>query len=363
MADTATFCPKCGTPSAATPATPATPAAPTAPVAPATPAVPATPTPTPLTNPSSAINGFGAIASTPTPPPAPTPAPTPTPPPAPAAPIDSVDPLVASKTTTSIPDSEPITPDVPPAPLKDKSVSSKGLKMPGKRTLILIAIVLVLLIGAAIAVFMFVLPSGNNTASNNTPVAPAVETPAPATTNKALLSGFSFEVPSDYTMELFTDINGNPVLQIAKSDNSWAMDLTYLGTTLFSSVAAEGALDNQIMLLNAQTNSESTSDKVVLSDLDVYYVATNYNNTPVTIFYASAPAAEGADPCTFAGIIVSDGGESGEPVLAPAAEILASAEISTANPISDIANGADFSGLISILGQGFTTPVTPEESV
>lgn len=226
--------------------------------------------------------------------------------------------------------------------------------MPNKRTLILAAIVVVLLIGGVVAA-MFLMnqsPSTSNTAE--TPVAPSADTTTTGATNKALLSGYSFEVPSDHTMELFSDINGSPVLQIASSDKSWVMDLTYLSSTLFSAVSAEGAIDNQIMLLNAQTGSESTSGQATVSDLNLYYIATNYNGTPATIVYATAPAVEGAEPCTFAGIIVSANGESGETVLTPAAEILASAQISTTSPLAEIAEGVDFSGLISILGQGFT---------
>lgn len=358
MADGATFCPKCGTPSAAKPdasAAPATPA--TAPATPAASAAPATPTSpaatTPLTNPSSAINGFGAIASTPAAP-APTPAPEPTPTLSSSTPIT---PSTSAVPTASDDTATPITPDTPPAPLKDKkAISGKGLKMPGRRTLILIAIVVVLIIGAIIAAIVFMSPSTNETPAE-TPVAPAAEKPVVTTTNKALLSGYSFEIPSDYTMELFTDINGNPVLQIANSDNGWVMDLTYLSSTLFSTVSAEGAMDNQIMLLNAQTNSEATAGQATLSDIDLHFITTTYNNVPVTIVYAQAPAVEGNESCTFAGIVVSKDGESGEAVLEPAAEIFASAVISTTNPLSEIAEGTDFSGLISILGQGFSPAV------
>ena len=362
MADGATFCPKCGTPAApAVPNTPPAPGVSTTPLSPApgvpvTPniATPASPTSTPgsatspLTNPSSAINGFGAITPNPA-------SPSASANPNPTAPNTSSDPLVASSSAPAIPDSEPITPDTPPAPLKSKkSISSEGLKMPNKRTLILAAIVVVLLIGGVVAA-MFLMnqsPSTSNTAE--TPVAPSADTTTTGATNKALLSGYSFEVPSDHTMELFSDINGSPVLQIASSDKSWVMDLTYLSSTLFSAVSAEGAIDNQIMLLNAQTGSESTSGQATVSDLNLYYIATNYNGTPATIVYATAPAVEGAEPCTFAGIIVSANGESGETVLTPAAKILASAQISTTSPLAEIAEGVDFSGLISILGQGFT---------
>ncbi|MBR0460538.1 zinc ribbon domain-containing protein [Candidatus Saccharibacteria bacterium] len=374
MADNVTFCPKCGTPSAVAPTEPPAPATP--PVTPATPAIPpapagaSAPVTLPLNGPSSGVNGFGAIASRPTPTPAPTPASSIDS----VTPADLVDPLVASKTTPSmpgsepitpdskpiIPDSEPITPDTPPTPIKDKKpVLSKGLKM-NKRTMILIGIIAVLLIGVAVVLLMFVLPSGSNngTTSDNTPVAPAVEEPASAA-NKALLSGYSFEIPSEYTMELFTDINGSPALQIATSGNDWVMDLTYLSSTLFTTVSAEGALDNEMMLLNAQTGSEAVNGQANIAGLDIYYITTNYNNVPATIFYAPVPALEGAEACTFAGIIVSSGGESGEAVLDQAGDILASAEISNISPLAEIADGTDFSGLISILGQGFN-PVVEE---
>ena len=349
MADGATFCPKCGTPSAVTPGAPAAPAAPATPAAPAAPAVPTPPAPSttpnpPLTSPSSAINGFGAVSSNPS---APAPTPEPVPTLAPSTPITPTTSATPSDDTAT-----PITPDTPPAPVKDKkAISGKGLKMPNKRTMILIAVAVALVIGVIIAAIIFMSPSSDDN-TVETPVAPAAETPVPTTTNKALLSGYSFEIPSNYTMELL-----NPVLQIANNDNSWAMDLTYLSSTLFSTVSAEGAMDNQIMLLNAQTSSEATAGQATLSDVDLRFITTTYNNIPVTIVYAQAPAVEGAESCTFAGIVVSKDGESGEAVLNTAAEIFASAEVSTTSPLSKIAEGTDFSSLISILGQGFNPAV------